>query len=527
MIEGTLRLARSLCLATLIWALAATASFAATLEPIGQFDQPIFITADPGNPERLFVVERKGRVIESEAGSTSLFADLASVVSCCVGERGLLSIAIAPDFASSGRFYAAYTGKPAAGGAEGDIHVDSIVPTGGGAVAREPIISIEHSAEANHNGGQLQLGPDGYLYLSTGDGGGSGDPFESGQSLATLLGKILRLDPLPGAEPAYAIPPGNPFASGPGLDEIWSYGVRNPWRFSFDRLSGDLVIADVGQGAHEEIDHAPSPAAGVVGGSGANYGWSCREGLSPYFDAPESCPGAGGFTDPEFDYPHADPMDGSAHGCSITGGYVVRDPSLGDLYGRYVYADYCVGELRSLLLPATPGGGASGDRSEGLSVVNPVSFGEDSCGRIYVVARGGAVFRLVGDQPSSCAPPSGGGPAAGGGSEAQQGSGAQAGTTAAMGPKVRLKADRSGEVVQLVASVAPCPPAPDDWVRLNQGGRRVATKRLGDDCLAQFRRRVLTRATFRALLETDAGQTIRSRRLRVRPPVSAASAARS
>lgn len=357
---------------------------AATLEPVGDFSQPTFVSSDPANPDDLFIAERQGRVVEDGGGVRSVFADLTDLVSCYESERGLLSIALAPDFDASGRFYAAYTGKPVAGGAEGDVHVDAFRHDGSSLI-REPLFSVEHSINANHNGGQLEFGPDGNLYISTGDGGGGGDPFESGQDLGSLLGKVLRLEPRVGAKPA-----------------IWSYGLRNAWRFSFDRASGDMVIGDVGQGAHEEVDLASSPAPGVVGGEGANYGWNCREGFRPYPDPGESCAGADGFTEPVFDYPHSNPGEGKAHGCAITGGYVVRDPSLGDLFGRYIYADFCVGDIRSLVLPTGAGSVASGDRSEGHSVTDPVSFGEDSCGRLYVVAQAGTVYRFEGATKATC-----------------------------------------------------------------------------------------------------------------------------
>lgn len=172
---------------------------AASLEPVGTFEQPIFVTSDPEDPDRLFVVEREGVVQVVEEGVAGVFADLSDLVSCCAGERGLLSIALAPDFAASGRFYAAYTGTAAAGGDLGDIHLDAFRHDGAGELVREPILSVGHPDFSNHNGGQLQFGPDGFLYLSTGDGGGGGDPLESGQSLDTLLGKLLRIDPRPGA----------------------------------------------------------------------------------------------------------------------------------------------------------------------------------------------------------------------------------------------------------------------------------------------------------------------------------------
>ncbi len=466
-----------MALATMLASLCCAAeASAAGLQPIGDFDQPIYITSDPGNPSDLFVVEREGRVVEDDNGSRSVFADLTGLVSCCESERGLLSIALAPDFDSSGRFYAAYAGKPAAGGAEGDVHVDAFRHDGG-ALVREPLFSVGHATNANHNGGQLEFGPDGNLYISVGDGGGGGDPFESGQDLGSLLGKILRLEPHPGAEPT-----------------IWSYGLRNPWRFSFDRLTGDMVIGDVGQGAHEEVDLAPGQAAGVVGGEGANYGWNCREGFSAYPEPGASCAGASGFTEPVFDYPHADPHDGTAHGCAITGGYVVRDAGLGDLYGRYVYADYCVGEIRSLTLPATSGGVAGGDRSEGLDVANPVSFGEDSCGRLYVIAQTGTVYRFTGSTPSACSTASPAPPA----------SPISAHTTKRKRARLRLtiRAHQVNGAVKLLLTVrlAPCAGQAGERVQLNRGGRRLAGKRLDRHCVARFHRRIEHRSTFRALL---------------------------
>jgi hypothetical protein len=453
----------------------ASAAPATTLQPIGEFDQPIFVTADPANPDSLFVVEREGRVVHAEDGATSVFADLTGLVSCCESERGLLSIALAPDFDASGRFFAAYTGKPAAGGAEGDVHVDAFRHEGG-TLVREQIFSVGHSVNANHNGGQLEFGPDGYLYVSTGDGGGGGDPFESGQDLGSLLGKILRVEPRAGAVPS-----------------VWSYGLRNPWRFSFDRANGNMVIGDVGQNAHEEVDLAPSPAPGVVGGEGANYGWNCREGFSAYPEPGASCSGVTDFTDPVFDYPHTDPGEGKAHGCAITGGYVVRDPSLGDLYGRYVYADFCVGEIRSLALPAGVPGLAAGDRSEGLNVASPVSFGEDSCGRLYVVSQGGTVFRFVGASPAVCPSSSPRPPTPV--------------TPIAIGRHLHrlllsVRRHRVGGELALLLTVrlAPCAEGIGERVQLRRGGRRAGAKSLSRGCVARFHLRIAHSSTFRALL---------------------------
>jgi glucose/arabinose dehydrogenase len=269
------RLSRFVLLAIAgVFAFGCGSAGAASLRPIGDFDQPVYVTSSPANPERLLIVEREGKILETGPAGTRQLFDLTELVSCCDVERGMLSIAPAPDFESSGRIYATYAGTPLAGGAEGDVHLDSFRPNpAAGAPIREPILSVGHAQEANHNGGQLQFGPDGHLYMSLGDGGGTGDPFENGQGTDELLGKILRVDPHPGQTPAYSIPAGNPFA-GAVADEIWAYGLRNPWRFSFDRATGDMVIADVGQSAREEIDIATSPAAGVVGGAGANYGWN-------------------------------------------------------------------------------------------------------------------------------------------------------------------------------------------------------------------------------------------------------------
>ncbi|HEX4305404.1 MAG TPA: PQQ-dependent sugar dehydrogenase [Solirubrobacterales bacterium] len=487
---------------------------AASLRPIGDFDQPVYVTSSPTNPERLLIVEREGRILESApAGIRQLF-DLTGLVSCCNVERGMLSIAPAPDFESSGRIYVTYTGTTEAGGAEGDVHLDSFRPSpSGGAPIREPILSVGHAQQANHNGGQLQFGPDGHLYMSLGDGGGSGDPFENGQDTEELLGKILRIDPHPGQAPAYSIPAGNPFVGTAGRDEIWAYGLRNPWRFSFDRATGDLAIADVGQSAREEIDIATSPAAGVVGGAGANYGWNCREGFIAYTNPAATCATASDFTEPVFDYPHTDPGGGAAFGCSIIGGYVVRDPSLGDLYGRYLYTDYCSEEIRSLVLPRN-GGLASGDRSEGLTVEKPTSFGEDSCGRIYVASDEGPVYRFEGATPAVCPAP------------------AAASTRSPMAAPRRLAKSKHGRLLlsakrlrpgglrfKVKVRLAPCRGRGGLPVQLSRNSKSFASQRLNRHCRSRFWLTIARPTPIRAFVRLGGeGERLGSHQLKLVPP---------
>ena len=268
-----------------------------------------------------------------------------------------------------------------------------------------------------------------------------------------------------------------------------------------------MVIGDVGQDTREEVDFAPSPATGVVGGAGANYGWNCREGTIAFPKAPSGCDSLSGFVDPVFDYPHLDPGDGSAHGCAIIGGYVVRDQSLGDLFGRYLYTDYCTGEIRSILPPSGGTGPASGDRSEGLQVDWPVAFGEDSCGRVYLTVEGGGVYRFVGTPPASCVKPE---ETAGGVKPSRR-------------ARLRLSAlpfgDPAEHRFELTARLAPCGESAGRWVLLKRGSHRVAGRRLSSHCLARFRIRVLHRETFRAVLSqtTASGSRIRSPRRVVRP----------
>ncbi len=346
------------------------------LKKVGNFSAPIYVTAPPGDRQRLFVVERAGRIRVLTAGRKLArpFLDISSNVST-ESERGLLSMAFAPNYAGSGLFYVYFTDRG------GDIHIEefhrSANPNVADAGSGRNVLTIEHSRFANHDGGQLQFGPDGFLYAGVGDGGSEGDPSRNGQKLSTDLAKILRIDPRAGGGRSFSIPASNPFAKRAGArPEIWAYGLRNPWRFSFDRKTGALAIGDVGQDRQEEVDFASRGRS-----RGANYGWSVFEGTRHY--NPGSAPGA------------RRPVLVRSHGagwCAITGGYVVRDRSLRGVYGRYVYGDLCKSGIHSVALRP---GSARGDRSLGVSVAQLVSFGEDAVGHVYAVSLNGPVYRLA------------------------------------------------------------------------------------------------------------------------------------
>jgi glucose/arabinose dehydrogenase len=353
------------------------------LKKIGSFDNPVYVAGAPGFPKLLFVVEQPGRVVVLRGGHRLRrpFLDLRGKVSYG-GERGLLSIAFPPDYAKSRRFYVYYTDPG------GNIRIDefkratSIRAARG---SRRQVILIPHPVNANHNGGQLQfLGN--LLYFGTGDGGSGGDPPNNAQSKDVLLGKLLRIDPRPAGGKPYSVPASNPFVGKPGRDEIYSYGLRNPFRFSFDTVSAKqprIAIGDVGQNRFEELDYATVGAAG-----GANFGWDAFEGFSNYTEENSGTPDPGGTVKPIFAYSHS--RGGGS--CSIIGGYVVADHSLPGLYGRYVYADLCEGQLRTLVPHRKR---ASNDRKLGLRVSSPSSFGEDDQHRLYVVSLEGPVYRLV------------------------------------------------------------------------------------------------------------------------------------
>jgi glucose/arabinose dehydrogenase len=374
---------RALALATALLVIAPAAAARAapvTLAKIGDFSSPDYVAAPPGDTSRVFVVERTGAIALVKNGVTSTFADLSARV-LSGDERGLLSMAFAPDYATSGRFYVYYTARSPVGQITiEELRADPANPDRADPSYVRPLLSIPHDQQANHNGGQLQIGRDGFLYAGTGDGGSGGDPSGNAQNTtpgpATVvagvnhdyrLGKLLRIDRATGAL------------------SIFAYGLRNPWRFSFDWTTGDLIIGDVGQDRYEEVDFAAAPGIGA----GANYGWNRYEGVHTY---PGNAPagGAPGAVLPVIEYPH-----GPA--CSITGGYVVRDGALPELAGTYVYGDYCTGDLFGAVLP----GGAP--RALGLNVPSLSSFGEDGCGRVYAASLSGPVYRL--STTGACVPP--------------------------------------------------------------------------------------------------------------------------
>jgi glucose/arabinose dehydrogenase len=368
---------------------------------VGSFSRPIYVTAPPGDQHRLMVVEQAGRIQEIVDGQRQAapFLDISGEVTApSGGEQGLLSMAFAPDYATSGRFYVYYTSKNCPSSPGCDEHVSEFTRSASNPNVADPgserlLLTIPHPGDSNHNGGQLQFGPDGELYISTGDGGGSNDQHQNAQKTdaSHLLGKILRMNPT--SSTPYA---GNPFGSD---DPIWAYGLRNPWRFSFDRATGDMIIGDVGQSAWEEIDFSPPGQ-----NAGANYGWSCYEGSHVNTSAQDLCsPEPSPVVNPVFQYSHSCSVTPAFCGAGIIGGYVVRDPSLPDLNGRYIYGDLSTSAskgLRSISLPA-----ANDDAPVPVNIPYLSSFGEDAAGCIYAASVGnGSVYRLASTPTVSTVP---------------------------------------------------------------------------------------------------------------------------
>lgn len=354
--------------------------------PVAQgLDSPLAVVHAGDGSGDLFIVEQQGRILLYRGGAllAAPFLDIRARVGCC-GERGLLGLTFHPDYANNGEFFLNYT----------DTAFNTVVaryraaPDGLSAdPAGEQVLLRVEQPFSNHNGGQLAFGPDGYLYVGLGDGGSGGDPGNNAQNPDSLLGKLLRLDVDAGLP--YGIPAGNPLAAGGGRAEIWALGLRNPWRFSFDRLTGDLFIADVGQDALEEVNLQPAASGG-----GENYGWRLMEG-SRCFQPASGCDD-GSLTLPVLEYLHQQGR------CSVTGGYRYRGRAVAALYGRYVYGDFCSGEI----FAAAPDGNGQWQSEVLLRTAFAISaFGEDEGGELYVADLDGGVYRLT--APLSISPASG------------------------------------------------------------------------------------------------------------------------
>lgn len=354
-----------------------------TLQPVTtSLTFPVFMTTAPIDSNRLFIVEKRGLIRIFDRNSSSLrptaFLNLSGLIST-LGERGLLGMAFDPGYITNGQFYVFYTNV------NGDLVIaryarvnsDLADPTSAVillTITRDPTFS-------NHNGGMMAFGTDGCLYAGIGDGGSEGDPNNNGQNLSSLLGKLLRLDPSTGGACTNGII--NPFVLVGGAQQVWSLGLRNPWRFSFDSITGDLYIGDVGQDAREEIDVAVAPNAGRQD----NYGWRLMEG-SLCFNPSSNC-NSGGLTLPVLDYSH---LNGA---CSVTGGYVYRGSVKPDLQGTYFYGDFCAGFVRSFRYQ----NGQPIEQTEWPLLSPPgsfvTSFGEDDAGELYVMTRGGGLFKFI------------------------------------------------------------------------------------------------------------------------------------
>jgi glucose/arabinose dehydrogenase len=333
------------------------------LKRIGRFASPTYVTSAPGI-NGVFVVERGGRIV-LRARKRRTFTNISGLVSTG-GERGLLSAAFAPDYASSRLLYVYYTDRP------GDLVIAELRADASGLHANpgtlRPIVTVPHPNQSNHNGGQVEFGPDGLLYAGTGDGGGAGDRPDNAQNPNSMLGKLLQI---------------NPRAQGGPTVRVYSRGLRNPYRFSFDLVSDPnqprIAIGEVGQNRFEEIDYLPFAAA-----NGANFGWNDFEGFAPFEGAHP--PTASGTVMPIKVYA----LSGGT--CAVIGGYVVRDRRLRTLFRRYVYGDFCAGKVRSLI-PRL--GGARKDRGTGVRVPSLSSFGETADGSLYATSLNGPVYRFV------------------------------------------------------------------------------------------------------------------------------------
>ncbi|MBA3414561.1 MAG: PQQ-dependent sugar dehydrogenase [Chloroflexia bacterium] len=356
------------------------------LEPlVSGLERPVFLAEPDDGSGRLFVVEQPGlvRIVEAGMAAPEPFLDITDRVESGGSEQGLLSVAFHPDFAENGEFFVGYTAQAGEGSGDNTVsrfRVSADDPNRADPVSEEVLLAIT-DPYPNHNGGLVAFGPDGYLYAGLGDGGSGGDPEGNAQNPETLLGSILRID-IDDAAPGlpYAIPADNPYADGAGgRPEIWASGLRNPWRFAFDRETGDLWIADVGQNWIEEVNFQAANAPG-----GANYGWNVLEGTACF--AAAAC-------DPE---PFVAPVAEYTHdfGCSVTGGYVARGAAeVEGLAGVYLFGDYCSGLVWGLAPTEADGWTTLGPVETGLNIS---SFAEDQAGNLYLLALDGTVYRITG-----------------------------------------------------------------------------------------------------------------------------------
>lgn len=355
---------------------------------------PVLVTFAPGDSTRIFILEQPGRIriVRNDTLLATSFLDIDSIVGSSGSEQGLLGLAFHPNYQSNGLFYVNFTNN------SGTTLIAGFSVTGDPNIAdqnsRSNVMSISQPF-ANHNGGMIAFGPDdGYLYIAMGDGGSGGDPGNRAQNPLNILGKMLRID-IDGGSP-YAVPPSNPFVgNGSYLPEIWALGLRNPWRFSFDRVTGDLWTADVGQGIYEEIDFQDGSSTG-----GENYGWRFKEGDSCY-NPPDMCDTLIGLTDPVTFYTHG----GSPFRCSITGGYVYRGCAMPDMHGRYFYGDYCSGQIWSFRYDGVSISDSAQHTSDlAAGSIGISSFGEDYFGELYICSHGnGRVLKIIPQGvPSQC-----------------------------------------------------------------------------------------------------------------------------
>ena len=350
------------------------------LEPVGEAKEPVHLAQPPEERDDLYIAERRGtiRVLGADGElARKPFLDIRPLVRT-EGEAGMLSLAFAPDYAESGRLYVAYSGR------DHKLHLDEFTADGEAADLRSqrPLLEINHPNDV-HWGGLATFGPDGYLYLATGDGGPLDPISDVAQDRYSLLGKLLRIDPGDGEEANYLIPDDNPYAAGkPGRDEVYAFGFRNPWRYSFDRKTGAFTFGDVGSSLQEELNYVE--AADLAG---SNFGWPAYEGTARQLEDVEA-PGA---IPPAFSYERTGEKLGKLDPtCAVTGGYVVRDPNLPDLKGRYVYADFCQAVLRSI----EPGAEATDDETLGVVFERIASFAEDNAGHVYALSLNGEIVRL-------------------------------------------------------------------------------------------------------------------------------------